>query len=558
MKIEKVRIKNFRSLEDFEVNLDKHYTSICGKNDAGKTAFFTCLRYLFEEQEFFFEDEVSLSIKDDYPKWKTSDPLDERSIEIEAFLSINKISDIGIYQLIRKQLDIEEEEEELRISVKNISVNGENKTEINHRENTYDGLDADQVIRNLKSANSVLYHNSTSLHSRHRLVQIGGMLTEFSPQFVEVGEEISNYSNKKLKSFLRGHQKEVSQLLGRLESKYKVSLSTPSPNFRYIPYSISLGDKSGDVLLDNWGSGTQNRTLILLTIFRAKQISLAKATAGKVTPVILIEEPECYLHPSAQAEFGRVLQDLAEEFGVQVVATSHSPYLLSKKSASSNVLLEREAKGKEMRGTKRVNIDDTDWMKPFALALGLSNSVLEPWKDLLFSNAESVVLVEGDIDKKYLEYFQTSIHGTKALKEAEIFAYGGHGKLNSSDVLLQFLKERYTNVIITYDLDVKKHVDKTINRLAVIDKKKCLPVGLNEAGARCMEGLLPSGVRSEVNATNQDLVNAAMSGVTEEASSAHDRLKNLYWEEFDKKWKEKTDCFERFYQLVRDINKRIK
>jgi hypothetical protein len=37
----------------------------------------------------------------------------------------------------------------------------------------------------------------------------------------------------------------------------------------------------------------------------------------------MIEEPECFLHPSAQAEFGRILRDLAEEFQVQVIITTH-------------------------------------------------------------------------------------------------------------------------------------------------------------------------------------------------------------------------------------------
>ncbi|MCB2037157.1 MAG: AAA family ATPase [Ottowia sp.] len=81
--------------------------------------------------------------------------------------------------------------------------------------------------------------------------------------------------------------------------------------------------------MDNWGSGTQNRTLILHRLFRAKQLSETEASASKLTPLIVIEEPESFLHPYAQAEFGRVLQDLAGEFGVQVIVTTHSPYLLS-------------------------------------------------------------------------------------------------------------------------------------------------------------------------------------------------------------------------------------
>ena len=103
----------------------------------------------------------------------------------------------------------------------------------------------------------------------------------------------------------------------------------PAFDFTYLPFSITLGDRRMEVPLDDWGSGTRNRTLVLLALFRARQIADSEASAGKITPVLIIEEPESFLHPSAQAEFGRVLQDLAEEFGVQVLVTTHSPYLLN-------------------------------------------------------------------------------------------------------------------------------------------------------------------------------------------------------------------------------------
>lgn len=66
--------------------------------------------------------------------------------------------------------------------------------------------------------------------------------------------------------------------------------------------------------------------MILLALLRARQVSQSATTSSKVTPVLVIEEPES-LHPSAQAEFGRVVQDISSEFGVQVITTTHSPYM---------------------------------------------------------------------------------------------------------------------------------------------------------------------------------------------------------------------------------------
>ena len=78
----------------------------------------------------------------------------------------------------------------------------------------------------------------------------------------------------------------------------------PAFDFTSVPFSVTLGQKKCDVPLDDWGSGTKHHTLILLTLFRAKQVGDSEASASKITPVIIIEEPESFLHPAAQAEFG--------------------------------------------------------------------------------------------------------------------------------------------------------------------------------------------------------------------------------------------------------------
>lgn len=64
MKIDKLEIKNFRTLENVTLNFDGYFASISGKNNAGKTSVIKCIRSLFKgkEREFsFFDDEDSLS-----------------------------------------------------------------------------------------------------------------------------------------------------------------------------------------------------------------------------------------------------------------------------------------------------------------------------------------------------------------------------------------------------------------------------------------------------------------------------------------------------------------
>lgn len=56
---------------------------------------------------------------------------------------------------------------------------------------------------------------------------------------------------------LKNHQAELTELLGNLEDKYEVSLSTQGLNFERETINISLKERGADVSLDDWGSGTK-------------------------------------------------------------------------------------------------------------------------------------------------------------------------------------------------------------------------------------------------------------------------------------------------------------
>lgn len=85
--------------------------------------------------------------------------------------------------------------------------------------------------------------------------------------------------------------------------------------------------------------------------------------------------------------------------------------------------------------------------------------------------------------------------------------------------------------------------------------KNYLPVGLNVAGKRNIEGLLPDIVTKAVYKANADLVQAATAGTKEEQDSAKHKLKNLLQQEFKKKAVPGPEYFGHFYLLTKGINK---
>ena len=246
-------------------------------------------------------------------------------------------------------------------------------------------------------------------------VKLAGQIREIAGQHEALVASMKRTVTRGLAKISKSQQSELEELLGRLKTKYKVGLSLPSFDFSHLPFSITLGDKKFEVPLDDWGSGTRNRTLILLALFRARQIGDSEPSAAKITPVMIIEEPESFLHPSAQAEFGRVLQDLTEEFQVQVLVTTHSPNLLNLKDLASNVLLHRKTTNRQIRATERANTVSEKWMAPFGQALGLDTEEFKPWKAMMLTGSDALLLVEGETDKEYFEMLRDPAHGAHQL-----------------------------------------------------------------------------------------------------------------------------------------------
>jgi len=553
MRIRKLSLENYRTFEKLNLEFPGFYTAICGQNDAGKSNVIKALQVLLGEEEPYFRRRSSreFSIANDYPKWK-SEP--NKSICISVEILIYKEFDAGLYNFISDYLALDSKEDSIQLVLKNFAIEGSSQTKVTV---TVDGkeftdLKAQEVNKKLRS--TLLVHNSTE--AGYRLSYIGE-LDEFSEEYSKELDEISRKASNSLKRVAKNHKDEIARLLGKLSQKHKVEITLPDISLKHFPYDITLGDSKIDVALSEWGSGTKNRTMIFLALLKARQISQSVTTASKITPILVIEEPESFLHPSAQAEFGRILQELADEFGVQVITSTHSPYMLSKDRPESNILLERKVVRRQYRESKKVDTSGDNWMEPFSRILGLSSDEFRPWKELFFGHTEAVLLVEGDTDKKYFELLRSDMHGANKLKfDGEIITYDGFGSLKNP-AMLKFIRNRSKSAFVTYDLDVENEVRMVLERNGFVHKQDFVGLGLNKPGKRAIEGLLPENVVNSVNANNNDLVQQAMYGTKEEQRSAKNRLKQLYFSEFESKCKPTEEYFGEFYKIVKIINKSL-
>jgi putative ATP-dependent endonuclease of the OLD family len=241
----------------------------------------------------------------------------------------------------------------------------------------------------------------------------------------------------------------------------------------------------------------------------------------------------------------------------QVIVTTHSPYLLNMNSPESNILLRRHVSYNQLRETERVPITPGTWMAPFGQALGLESDEMKPWKDLMLSSADAILLVEGDTDKEYFEMLRDKTHGQHQLAfEGEVASYDGTGNLHNT-ILLRFLKNRLRKLFVTYDLDAADHLEKRLDALGLKKGEDYLPIGIAASGKRNVEGLLPESVTKAVYGSNPAVVQAANFGTKEEQDSAKSKLKKLLLEEFKKAAKPTAEYFGHFYSVVKVINKAL-
>lgn len=559
MFIKSLEASNFRTLENFNVVFNGYYTAISGKNNAGKSNILRAIRTIVHSGiHFRIKGNSIMGIsdfdrKEEMTSWKTETKED---IKITALFEISNATDTEIYKyitdfIIKDTSDPIQDMVNLKLHyIKKASNEVLYKVFINDWE-LNDDYKKKELLKRLQSAECITFHNST-MNMYGPFEDSMDRLSDFiSPSD---SDKISQEKDKLLniiRRSLKNHQQKLTGWLGKLEEKYEVSLSVQGLNFEREPIDISLKEKGGDVILDNWGSGTRNRTLIFLKLFNAVKRAQNDSDTDRIKPIVIIEEPESFLHPQAQAEFGRVLQDFADELKIQILVTTHSPYFLSIKSPSNNILLER-VKNKNNPCTSLVNPNADEWWKPFIDALGIKSDDLGPMKDVIFNGNENILIVEGVTDKGYLEFLQSRIHGERALrKDIEIVPINGVDALKNT-VWVTFIKKKFKNVCIMIDLDRSTDFIKSLESAGFKKGSNLFIVGTKDSPY--IEGYVPSDIFSQVTSENPNITRKLIN--PKEAKDGRNELKCKLLEKIIEN--NTTIGLENFYKLTKDINNAYK
>lgn len=318
MKIERIVIRNFKSVKHIDIACSSKINAFIGENSVGKSNIF---------------DAINWSLGPVYPSFNSTLPQDHFMGDIANDIKITLCFDDGKYlQLAENWTDQRQNQK----SGLNLSANYVTDIERQKYCSAYLGVDRsilDYSPSNRWSLMGRILLDINQMFKEQEVVneQTGEIQKKtdiFKTEIEKIRDEIlftveDQNGIQVMKKFIETLQKETAKQLNRPENELKVDLNLYDPwnFFRTLQLVICENDTNLSFQASNLGMGVQ--ASISIAILKAySQIKLQNSTP------LFIDEPELFLHPQAQRNFYKVLCELAEA-GTQIFFTTHSPDFLN-------------------------------------------------------------------------------------------------------------------------------------------------------------------------------------------------------------------------------------
>jgi putative ATP-dependent endonuclease of the OLD family len=344
--IEKVRVKNFRSLKDVEVTLTP-LTLLVGSNNSGKTSFLKALNLALGIEkrnvtlDDLFIDRQSNRIQGDEGKEIIIDvkiiPVDDSFTIVEEFaenwrevFTDGSIQTIGSQEVVmfRRVYTFSGNSEDVHVNKFIIRGNWENPI-INTETDVFVAsleqlplffIDAQRdIIDDLRNRTSYFGRLATEIqYSQGQLSDIEARLKVLNDDAVTNSPVMSHLKNK------------LTELNTTLQNNRDNVEITPFPKkVRDLHKTMKVHFQDGDsdaFELDYHGMGTRSwASLLAFKAFVSWQNSEENPKPkDPYFPLLALEEPEAHLHPNAQ----RQLYSQLKSIGGQKIISTHSPYVV--------------------------------------------------------------------------------------------------------------------------------------------------------------------------------------------------------------------------------------
>lgn len=386
IKITEIQIKRFRSINDLTLKIDPDFniSTICGQNNVGKTNVLTALNLFFEKKDFNFQDDV--------PEFK------------------QKTRGAAVYPLISIKFIDDKSNDEFQISkdynLKKIPDDFINPYYLEGTKNNTSLLFS-ECSKFLEKIN-VFYLPSINIsfpETINLLIDDKFLDIEFGNSRMKGQKGIVKKSLQKARNVL---QKVLDDLTDAIDPSFKEFHHSWGIKFK-VPQSINrfreiLNNEIEFVITDDTqseiktkGAGLQRLGHLLLNLRIIEKLSIKSKNC-----ILLIDEPDIYLHSSLQKKLNKKLKDISKN--AQIVLTTHSPIFIDSYKMKNVFLLELNVEEKySARKKQKSNSLNTE-----LIDLSLSDSVFLIKETLGIEDRDSLLIgrnnliVEGDEDKQYI------------------------------------------------------------------------------------------------------------------------------------------------------------
>ncbi|HFS67474.1 MAG TPA: DUF3696 domain-containing protein [Flavobacteriia bacterium] len=312
MKINNVKIKNFKSLRDINIQLN-NLTLITGVNSSGKSSFIQALLFLKENED-------NLALFGRFNSLKKPLTINGKYIELgnkkdilyeEAYEENIQIALFSQDSLI---IDVQFNNQDLKIdSQTNVPfvLDGEVYVICNIFAHDFQYIMTDRAIP------SITYGLSDESLGQNLI----GFKGEFSAHYLAENRhkalniEALRHQDSQTKQLLEN----VSLWLGEISRGIEISATVYNELQQVnLTYSYVYGDKQTDKYTPlNVGFGITYVLPIIVAILKAKPNDL-----------LIIENPESHLHPAGQSKIAELCA-IASANGVQIIVETHSDHFLN-------------------------------------------------------------------------------------------------------------------------------------------------------------------------------------------------------------------------------------
>ncbi|HES8531674.1 TPA: ATP-binding protein [Streptococcus pyogenes] len=454
MRLEKLKLKNFRGYRDEMVVDFDALTAFIGKNDAGKSTILEALEIFFNNKLVVCEredlsvgvDEDSIYITcifDELPNEIIVDTSSKTSLQEENLL--NSDGDLEIKKIFK--CSSAKPKPTIKIvcnhpvddNFKDLLLlkQGELKkraVDLGIDENNYDKRSNVSIRKAILDSNANLTIEKVELEvDKEDAKKVYGVIETFLPIYAlfqsdrsssdsdkEIADPMSvavSQALQELKSEIDKIKREVQQkaietagrTLAKLQEMDEELAASLIPEFKSEPKFDSLFKLSiksdDDISINKRGSGV--RRLILLNFFRAEAERKLSETERNQSIIYAFEEPETSQHPSHQKLLIEAFLELASKENTQIILTTHTPALGGLLPISSLRLVEKSKNSKVSNGSDKVlqRITETLGVLPDPISNETKALILVEGKTdiIFFSHLCKILKESGEIDKTFQE-----------------------------------------------------------------------------------------------------------------------------------------------------------